>query len=115
VASPPAGLRPSHQGALVPADSGGLQRFDEELGCLLQHAGEAFLDRIGGLARDLAREFPKLPALRGRGFEVLAALLSGKLQDFRGQFRAQEMGKKIKGGAGIGAGELDDFGGVERR
>ena len=28
VASPPAGMRPSRRGALVPADPGGLQRFD---------------------------------------------------------------------------------------
>ena len=55
------------------------------------------------------------PALRSGGFEGLAALLSGELQDFRGRLCAQQMGEKIEGGAGVGAGEFDDFGRIVRR
>src|SRR5205823_14557739 len=57
---------------------------------------------------------PKFSALRGRGLEVLGTLCGGELQDLRGQLHPQEMGQKVEGGAAIGAGELDDFGGIVR-
>ncbi len=68
---PSAGLHLSRE-ALVPADPGGLQKF--ESGDFLQGSGEAFLDRLGGLDRDFLNELPKFLVLRGRDFEVLAAL-----------------------------------------
>src|SRR5215208_1795664 len=107
-------MRPSDGKRLFQPIAANCKRSDSELGRLLQHAGKALLDRIGGLSRDLARELPKLPALRSGGFEVLAALLSGELQDFRGHLCTQEMGEKIKDGAGVGAGEFDDFGRIVR-
>lgn len=58
--------------ALVPADPGGLQKFDS--GGFLQDSGEALLDRLGSLGRDFLSEFQKFPVLRGHGFDVLAAL-----------------------------------------
>ncbi len=69
---PSAGLHLFSREALVPADRGGLQRF--ESGDFLQGSGEAVLDRLGGIDRDFLNELPKFLVLRGRDFEVLAAL-----------------------------------------
>jgi hypothetical protein len=72
VRSPSAGLHLFSREALVPADRGGLQKFNS--GGFLQDPGEALLDRLGRLGRDFPSELPKFPVLRGRDFEVLAAL-----------------------------------------
>src|SRR3981081_1116762 len=72
VRSPSAGLHLFSREALVPADPGGLQKFDS--GGFLQDSGEALLDRLGRLGCDFLSELPKFPVLRGRCFEVLAAL-----------------------------------------
>src|SRR6266852_9008987 len=49
----------------------------------LQDSGEALLDRLGRLGRDFLSELPKFLVLRGRDFEVLAALRGRQLYDFR--------------------------------
>ena len=72
VCPPSAGLHLFSREALVPADPGGLQKFDS--GGFLQDSGEVPLDRLGRLGRDFLSELPKFPVLRGRGFEILAAL-----------------------------------------
>lgn len=43
-------------------------------GSFLQDSGEALLDRLGGLRRDLLSESPKFAVSRRRNFDALAAL-----------------------------------------
>ena len=81
VRPPSAGLHLFSREGLVPADSGGLKKFDS--GSFLQASGEALLDRLGRLGRDFLSELPKFLVLRGPDFEVVAALLGGQLYEFR--------------------------------
>src|SRR6266436_2438314 len=81
VRSPSAGRHLFSREALVPADPGSLQKFDS--GGFMQDFGEALLDRLGRLGRDFLSELPKFLVLRGRDFEVLAALRGRQLYDFR--------------------------------
>ena len=43
-------------------------------GDLLEHLGHAFLDRLGGLGRDLLRQRSELLGLRGHRLELLARM-----------------------------------------
>ena len=72
VRSPSAGLHLFSREALVPADPDDLQKFDS--GNFMEDSGEALLDRFGRLGGDFLSELPKFLVLRGRDFEVLAAL-----------------------------------------
>src|SRR4029079_7613832 len=84
--------------ALVPADPGG--ESDQELGNPLQHAGKTVLDWLCRLGRGLPGDVPKFPVLRGRGFDGLAAVRDGELQDLRCRLGAHEVAEKIESGTG---------------
>ena len=50
---------------------------------VLQDPGEALLDRLGGLGRDLLNQLPQLLVLRGYDVEILVSLFGRKLDDIR--------------------------------
>src|SRR5947209_15850358 len=76
-------------------------------GDLLEGAGDAFLDRLDGLGRDLLGQRGELLALRAESVELLAYMRGRKFDGLRQRLHGHELGRKIERGVAVGARHLD--------
>src|SRR5579862_906252 len=74
---------------------------------LIECLGDACLDWLASLSRDLLNERAKLLILRGYDIELLAHLRCRQLNKLRRALHTQQFMGVVKGGARVGAGNLD--------